>query len=51
LVVGQRVGTVGRFRLDQMDQDAGTLDVAAVVGVLASLLGGDDPRIARLLSL
>jgi hypothetical protein len=32
-------------------RDAGTLDVAAVVGVLASLLGGDDPRIARLLSL
>lgn len=32
-------------------RDAGTLDVPAVVGVLATYLGGDDPRIARLLSL
>ena len=32
-------------------QEAGTLDVAAVVGVLATLLGRDDGRIARLLSL
>ena len=32
-------------------REAGTLDVAAVVGVLATFLGGDDERIARLLSL
>lgn len=32
-------------------RDADTLDVAAVAGVLATFLGGDDPRIARLLSL
>lgn len=32
-------------------RDAGTLDVAAVAGVLAAFLGGDDERIARLLSL
>ena len=32
-------------------QEAGTLDVAAVVGVLATLLGRDDSRVARLLSL
>ena len=32
-------------------QEAGTLDVAAVVGVLATLLGRDDGRIARLLPL
>lgn len=32
-------------------QEAGTLDVTAVAGVLASFLGGDDERIARLLSL
>ena len=32
-------------------QEAGTLDVAAVAGVLATFLGGDDDRIARLLSL
>jgi hypothetical protein len=32
-------------------QEAGTLDVAAVVGVLATLLGHDDSRIARLLTL
>jgi hypothetical protein len=32
-------------------RDAGTLDVAAVVGVLATFLGGDDERIAHLLSL
>lgn len=31
--------------------DAGTLDVSAVAGVLATFLGGDDDRIARLLSL
>ncbi len=31
--------------------EAGTLDVAAVAGVLASFLGGDDERIARLLAL
>jgi hypothetical protein len=32
-------------------RDAGTLDVPAVAGVLATFLGGDDDRIARLLSL
>ena len=32
-------------------RDAGTLDVAAVVGVLATFLGADDRRIERLLSL
>ena len=32
-------------------RDAGTLDVAAVAGVLATFLGGGDKRIARLLSL
>lgn len=32
-------------------REAGTLDVAAVVGVLATFLGSDDDRIARLLSL
>ena len=32
-------------------RDAGTLDVSAVAGVLATFLGGDDDRIARLLSL
>ena len=32
-------------------RDAGTLDVSAVAGVLASFLGDDDDRIARLLSL
>jgi hypothetical protein len=31
--------------------EAGSLDVASVVGVLASLLGPDDERITRLLSL
>jgi hypothetical protein len=31
--------------------EAGTLDVAGVAGVLATFLGGDDDRIARLLSL
>lgn len=32
-------------------QDAGTLDVSTVAGVLATFLGPDDERIARLLSL
>jgi hypothetical protein len=32
-------------------RDAGTLDVTAIAGVLATFLGGDDDRIARLLSL
>jgi hypothetical protein len=32
-------------------RDAGSLDVAAVAGVLATFLGGDDERIARLLTL
>ena len=32
-------------------RDAGSLDVAAVAGVLATFLGNDDERIARLLSL
>jgi hypothetical protein len=32
-------------------RDAGSLDVAAVAGVLATFLGGEDERIARLLSL
>ena len=32
-------------------QEAGTLDVPAVAGVLATFLGGDDDRIARLLEL
>ena len=32
-------------------RDAGTLDSAAIAGVLATFLGGDDERIARLLSL
>jgi hypothetical protein len=32
-------------------QEAGTLDVPAVVGVLATFLGSDDERIARLLTL
>lgn len=32
-------------------RDAGTLDASAVAGVLATFLGGDDERIARLLSL
>jgi hypothetical protein len=32
-------------------RDAGTLDTAAIAGVLATFLGGDDERIARLLSL
>jgi hypothetical protein len=32
-------------------QEAGTLDVSAVVGLLATFLGNDDDRIARLLSL
>jgi hypothetical protein len=32
-------------------RDAGTLDVPAVAGVLTGYLGGDDERIARLLSL
>lgn len=32
-------------------RDAGTLDVPAVVGVLATFLGADDDRITRLLSL
>jgi hypothetical protein len=31
--------------------DAGTLDVPALAGVLATFLGGDDERIARLLSI
>ena len=31
--------------------EAGTLDVATVVGTLATFLGPDDERIARLLSL
>jgi hypothetical protein len=31
--------------------EAGTLDVEAVVGVLAGFLGGDDDRVARLLAL
>ena len=31
--------------------EAGTLDVGSVAGVLATFLGGDDDRIARLLSL
>lgn len=31
--------------------EAGTLDVAAVVGTLATFLGPDDDRIARLLAL
>jgi 2-methylcitrate dehydratase PrpD len=31
--------------------EAGTLDVTAVAGVLATFLGGDDERIARLLSI
>ena len=32
-------------------REAGTLDVAAVAGVLTTFLGGDDDRIARLLAL
>lgn len=32
-------------------REAGTLDVPTVAGVLATLLGGDDDRVARLLSL
>jgi hypothetical protein len=32
-------------------RDAGSLDVAAIAGVLARYLGGDDDRIARLVSL
>jgi hypothetical protein len=32
-------------------RDAGTLDVPAVAGVLATFLSGDDERVARLLSL
>jgi hypothetical protein len=32
-------------------RDAGSLDVAAVAGVLSTFLGSDDERIARLLSL
>jgi hypothetical protein len=32
-------------------RDAGTLDAAAIAGVLATFLGGDDDRIARLLAL
>lgn len=32
-------------------REAGALDVAAVVGVLTTFLGVDDPRIARLLAL
>jgi hypothetical protein len=32
-------------------REAGTLDVPAAAGVLATFLGGDDDRIARLLSL
>lgn len=32
-------------------RDAGTLDVSAIAGVLATFLGGDDDRVARLLSL
>jgi hypothetical protein len=32
-------------------REAGTLDVPAVAGVLATFLGGDDRRVARLLSL
>jgi hypothetical protein len=32
-------------------RDAGALDIAAVAGVLATFLGGDDERIARLLTL
>jgi hypothetical protein len=32
-------------------REAGTLDVPAVAGVLTTFLGGDDDRIARLLSL
>lgn len=32
-------------------REAGTLDVPAVAGVLATVLGGDDDRVARLLSL
>jgi hypothetical protein len=32
-------------------RDAGTLDTAAIAGVLATFLGGDDERIARLLAL
>jgi hypothetical protein len=32
-------------------REAGALDVAAVAGVLATFLGGDDDRIARLLAL
>jgi hypothetical protein len=31
--------------------ESGTLDVASAAGVLASFLGGDDDRIARLLAL
>jgi hypothetical protein len=30
---------------------AGSLDVEAVLGVLASYLGGDDPRVERLRTL
>ena len=32
-------------------RDAGTLDVAVIAGVLVTHLGGDDERVARLLSL
>jgi hypothetical protein len=32
-------------------RDAGSLDVPTIAGVLASFLGGDDERVARLLSL
>jgi hypothetical protein len=32
-------------------REAGTLDVPTIVGVLAAHLGGDDPRIERLLAL
>jgi hypothetical protein len=32
-------------------QEAGTLDVPVIAGVLATFLGGDDERIARLLSI
>jgi hypothetical protein len=32
-------------------REAGTLDVPAVAGILATFLGGDDDRVARLLSI
>jgi hypothetical protein len=42
--------TKDRADLEEMHA-AGSLDVDAVIGVLVRYLGGDDPRIARLLSL